>query len=140
MFSSATDFVINMLKMNNLIIDAANDKIILQIILKSKSYTNEYFNNSENFDQLSSIIFQFLNKYNTKLDDISNIFVNKGPGKFSGIRASIVIEKALSLANNIDLYGFANEDILLKKNYKNIVDSTKKDNLTKNLIIPQYSS
>ena len=140
MFSSATDFVINMLKMNNLIIDAANDRIILQIILKDKSYTNEYLNNSENFDQLSSIIFQFLNKYNTKLDDISNIFVNKGPGKFSGIRASIVIAKALSLANNIDLYGFANEDVLSKKNYKNIVDSTKKDNLTKNLIIPQYSS
>ena len=140
MFSSATDFVINMLKMNNLIIDAANDKIILQIILKDKSYTNEYLNNSENFDQLSSIIFQFLNKYNTKLDDISNIFVNKGPGKFSGIRASMGIAKALSLAHNIDLYGFANEDILLKKNYKNIVDSTKKDNLTKNLIIPQYSS
>ena len=140
MFSSATDFVINMIKMNNLIIDAANDKIILQIILKDKSYTNEYLNNSENFDQLSSIIFQFLNKYNTKLDDISNIFVNKGPGKFSCIRASIVIAKALSLANNIDLYGFANEDVLSKKNYKNIVDSTKKDNLTKNLIIPQYSS
>ena len=66
MFSSATDFVINMLKMNNLIIDAANDKIILQIILKSKSYTNEYLNNSENFDQLSSIIFQFLNKFYLK--------------------------------------------------------------------------
>ena len=140
MFSSAKDFVINKLKMNNLIIDAASDKIILQIILKDKSYTNEYLNNSENFDQLSLIIFQFLNKYNTKLDDVSNIFVNKGPGKFSGIRSSIVIAKAMSLANNIDLYGFTNDDILSKKNYKNIVDSSKKNNLTKHLIIPQYSS
>ena len=126
--------------MKNLIVDAVSDKIVLKVIAENESYTNEYLNNSENFDQLSSIIFQFLNKYNTKLDDISNIFVNKGPGKFSGIRASIVIAKALSLANNIDLYGFANEDVLSKKNYKNIVDSTKKDNLTKNLIIPQYSS
>ena len=102
--------------MSTLIIDATEENIFLQIINQNKSYTNEYLNNSENFDQLSSIIFQFLNKYNTKLDDISNIFVNKGPGKFSGIRASIVIAKALSLANNIDLYGFANEDVLSKKN------------------------
>ena len=139
MFSSAKDFVINKLKMNNLIIDAASDKIILQIILKDKSYTNEYLNNSENFDQLSSIIFQFLNKYNTKLDDVSNIFVNKGPGKFSGIRISVSIVKALSVTNKLNLYGFNSKQV---KNcdYNKIIDLFNKGMLIKNLIKPQYLS
>ena len=83
--------------MNSLIIDAAKDKIFLQIIVNNKHYTNEYFNNSENFDILSSIIFNFLKKNGVNLDNISHILVTQGPGKFSSIRASIVVAKAKSI-------------------------------------------
>ena len=82
-------------------------------------------------------ILDFLEKSNMKLDDISNIFVNQGPGKFSGIRASIAIAKALSIANKQDLYGFSSKDIM-NKNYDKIIDLYKKGILIKNLIKPQY--
>ena len=95
----------------NLIVDAAKDKVFLKIITKEQSYTNEYSNTKENFDKMSIIIFDFLKKNNLKLDYIKNLFVNVGPGKFSSIRSSIVSCKALSMSNNINLYGFSSNQI-----------------------------
>ena len=71
--------------MINLIIDAANEKIFFKIIDNGKSYTSEYINNRENFDKLIILIFEFLNENKIKIKNINNIFVNQGPGKFSGI-------------------------------------------------------
>mgnify|MGYP000533444815 CR=1 FL=1 len=71
------------------------------------------------------------------LEDIEKIFVNQGPGKFSGIRASLAIAKALSFANKIDLYGFSSDQII-DQNYVEIIELFNKGLLNKNLIKPQY--
>ena len=70
---------------------------------------------------------------------LNNIFVNQGPGKFSGIRTSIAVAKALSITNKLNLYGFNFND-LQDMNYQNVVDLYEKGALTKNLINPVYSS
>ena len=123
--------------MNNLIIDAANDKIFFIIIADNKSYTSEFSNNRENFDKLAILVVKFLEKYQLNIKNLNNIFVNKGPGKFSGIRASLAIAKALSFANKIDLYGFSSEQ-LIDQNYVEIIELFNKGLLNKNLIKPQY--
>mgnify|MGYP001341136540 CR=1 FL=1 len=123
--------------MNNLIIDAANDKIFFMIIADNKSYTSEFINNRENFDKLTTLIVKFLENHHLSLKNLSNIFVNQGPGKFSGIRASIATAKALSLVNKIDLYGFNSEQIF-DENYAEIIDLFNKGVLIKNLIKPYY--
>ena len=125
--------------MNNLIIDAASDKIFFKIINEYKSYTSDYPNNRENFDKFVLLLFNFLRKNEINLQEINNIFVNQGPGKFSGIRASISIVKALSVNNKLNLYGFNSEQVK-GKNYDNIIDLFNKGLLIKNLIKPQYSS
>jgi len=125
--------------MNNLIIDAADDKILFKIITDSKSYTTDYSNNRENFDKLVVLLFNFLAINNIKTNEVNNIFVNQGPGKFSGIRASIAVAKALSLVNNLTLYGFFNYQVV-DKNYNKIMDLFNKNLLKKNLLKPQYSS
>ena len=125
--------------MNNLIIDAAGDKILFKIITDSKSYTTDYSNNRENFDKLVVLLFNFLAINNIKINEVNNIFVNQGPGKFSGIRASIAVAKALSLVNNLTLYGFFNYQVV-DKNYNKIMDLFNKNLLKKNLLKPQYSS
>ena len=125
--------------MNNLIIDAAKDKIFFMIIAETESYTSEFINNRDNFDKLAILIIKFLEDYGLSIKDISNIFINKGPGKFSGIRASLATAKALSLANNIDLYGFSSHEIN-DKNYVEIIDLFNKGSLIKNLIKPEYLS
>ena len=123
--------------MNNLIIDAANDKIFFIIIADDKSYTNEFSNNRENFDKLAILVVKFLENHNLNVNNLNNIFVNQGPGKFSGIRASIAIGKALSFTNKIDLYEFSSNQVI-DQNYEKIIDLFNKGLLNKNLIKPKY--
>ncbi len=125
--------------MKNLIIDAGKDKIYFNIILNNKSYTSEYLNNRKNFDKLVILLFEFLNSRGIKINEIANIFVNQGAGKFSGIRASLAIVKGLQFANNLDIYGF-NSDQISGNNYEILIDLFKYGLLKKNLIKPHYSS
>ena len=125
--------------MRNLIIDAANEKFFFSIITDSQSYTNGYTNSRENFDKFVILLQDFLKENQLKLNDIKNIFVNQGPGKFSSIRISISISKAISMANGIDLYGFNSKDIG-KNDYKKIIELFKSGKLIKGLIKPLYSS
>ena len=125
--------------MKNLIIDAAADKIFFKVINDNKSYTSDYPNSRENFDRFVTLLFNFLKKNKINIEEINNIFVNQGPGKFSGIRTSISTAKALSFANKLNLYGF--DSVLVKnQNYDQIIDLFNKGLLIKNLIKPQYSS
>ena len=137
-FPSACDFDMNIIKIMILIVDAAKDKVFLKIITNKQSYTNEYSNTKENFDKMAIIIFDFLKKNKFKLEKIKNLYVNIGPGKFSSIRSSIVSCKALSMSNNINLYGFSSSQIEDNK-YKKLLELSEKGFLTKNLINPIYS-
>ena len=123
--------------MNNLIIDAANDTIFFTIMADNKSYTSEFSNNRENFDKLTILLLKFLEKNDLNIKNISNIFVNQGPGKFSGISASLATAKGISFANKIDLYGFSS-DQAINQNYVGIIELFNKGLLIKNLIKPQY--
>ena len=123
--------------MKNLIIDAATDKILFKIIVDNKSYTSDYPNSRENFDKFVMLLFNFLKENKIKLKEINNIFINQGPGKFSGIRTSIAIAKGISITNKLNLYGFDAQHVE-DQNYDKIIDLFNKGFLTKNLIKPHY--
>ena len=123
--------------MKNLIIDAAADKIFFKIINDNESYTSDYPSSRENFDKFLTLLFNFLNKNKINIKEINNIFVNQGPGKFSGIRTSISVAKALSFTNKLNLYGFDSK-LVKNQNYDEIIDLFNKRLLIKNLIKPQY--
>ena len=125
--------------MKNLIIDAAADKIFFKVINDNESYTSDYPNSRENFDKFVTLLFNFLKKNKINIKDINNIFVNQGPGKFSGIRTSISVAKSLSFTNKLNLYGFDSK-LVKNQNYDKIIDLFNKGLLIKNLIKPQYSS
>ena len=131
--------MVKKIKMKNLIIDAAADKIFFKVINNNESYTSDYPNSRENFDKFVTLLFNFLKKNKINVKEINNIFVNQGPGKFSGIRTSISAAKALSLTNKLNLYGFDSE-LVKNQNYDKIIDLFNKGLLIKNLIKPQYSS
>tara|TARA_B100001564_G_scaffold189009_1_gene158656 strand:+ start:28 stop:396 length:369 start_codon:yes stop_codon:yes gene_type:complete len=119
----------------NLIIDAANDKIVFVIIADKQSYTSTHLNSRENFDKFMEILLKFLRKKKLKISDIERIFINLGPGKFTSLRISLSVAKAISLANSAVLIGFKSKD-LINKNYKNLIKLGK----NKSLIKPIYSS
>ena len=125
--------------MRNLIIDAANDKIVFSIITKKQSYTTAHINSRENFDKFLKLLLSFLKKNKINLDDIQKIFVNQGPGKFSSLRISISVAKAISLSKNIPLVGFHTK-VLTNGNYNQLLELDKKNLLIKDLIKPLYLS
>ena len=125
--------------MINLIIDSANEKIVFVIITDEQSYTTSHINSRENFDNFTKLLLKFLKKIKIKISDISRIFVNLGPGKFTSLRISLSIAKAISFENYISLIGFQSSD-LTNKNYKYLIKLDKKKLKNKGLIKPIYSS
>ena len=125
--------------MNFLVIDGTQDKIIFFSKFNNNSYHKSITASKNNNEKLSMKLFEFFNENSIKLSELNNIFVNQGPGKFSGIRTSIAVAKALSITNKLNLYGFNSND-LKDMNYENVVNLCEKGALTKNLINPVYSS
>tara|TARA_B100000530_G_scaffold100661_1_gene62302 strand:+ start:61 stop:447 length:387 start_codon:yes stop_codon:yes gene_type:complete len=128
--------------MNKLIIDAAKDKIFLMVINNDINYSITHENSKINYEKLSILINDFLNKKNLDLDKVSKIYVNRGPGSFAGIRNSLSVVKAFHLANKIDYYCFSFEDFIEKNEvkYENIPKLCDKLKVEKNLINPIYLS
>ena len=125
--------------MKNLIIDAATEKIIFTFINEKQSYTTPHLNCRENFDKFINLLSIFLNENKINIDDVDRIFVNQGPGKFSSLRISISIAKAISLAKNISLFGF-NSKLISNGNYKKLLELNNKSLAINDLIKPLYSS
>ena len=128
--------------MTKLIIDAARDKVFFMIINNDNNYNITHDNSKKNYEKLTLLINDFLKSRNLKLSEISQIYVNRGPGSFAGIRNSLSIVKAFNLTNNIDYYCYSIQDFKGEKDikYENIPDLCDKFNIKKNLINPIYLS
>ena len=127
--------------MTKLIIDVANEKIFLMFINEDNIHKVEHENSKINYEKLSILINEFLEKYKKNLNDISEIYVNRGPGSFAGIRNSLSTVKAINLVNNTDYFCFSFNDFKKEDDvkYENIPDLCKKYKIKKNLINPDYS-
>ena len=99
-------------KIVDLIIDATSDKILFKLISKNKIYTNEHENCRKNFDKFSILLMKFLTKKRHSLENVRNVFINQGPGKYTSIRTSMATIKALQLVYDFNYYGFNNKDII----------------------------
>ena len=125
--------------MNFLVIDGSQNKIKFFSFYNNNFFHKSFTASKDNNDKFSILLFNFLKKNNINLSKLNNIFVNQGPGKFSGIRTSVAVAKALSVTNQLNLYGFNANDIK-DRHYNSIINLYKKGKLTKNLINPVYSS
>jgi tRNA threonylcarbamoyladenosine biosynthesis protein TsaB len=128
--------------MCTLIIDAANEKIFLMIIKSKNIYKASFENSKTNYERLTILIDDFLNLNNLKINDITKLYVNRGPGSFAGIRNSLSVVKAINLVKNIDYYCFSFKDFGDFNNieYENIPNLCDKFKIKKNLINPIYIS
>jgi len=124
--------------MNKLIIDTTKDKIFFMIINNHINYNITHENTKTNFEKLMLLINDFLNSKNIRINDISEIYVNRGPGSFAAIRNSLSTIKALHLVKKIDYYCYSFEDFkdVHKIEYENIPDLCNKFKVKKNLINP----
>jgi len=132
----------NVIIMNNLIVDAARNKIFLTLIIGKNIYTCSHENSKINFEKLMILINRFLNNNKCTLNDVGRIYVNRGPGSFAGIRNSLAIIKALFLTKKIDYYCFSFQDFkgFDEIKYEDVPNLCEQFKIRKNLINPIYLS
>jgi len=112
------------------------------IINNDINYNMSLENSKNNYEKLALLINEFLTMKNLKITELNQIYVNRGPGSFAGIRNSISTVKAFHLVNNIDYYCFSFNDFDGENDvkYENIPKLCEKFKVKKNLINPIYLS
>ena len=148
--------------MNFLSIDCSTDIGSLFIKTKNKTFSKILQSDKSNNDLLMKQILDFFKENNLKFDDISKIFVNQGPGNFSGLRGSLAIAKGVSLSKNLNLFGYNTfiwscakffnkkdsifslikfrEKYFVKKFDKNLKSTSKIEEITADEIINKYDN
>ena len=92
--------------MNFLSIDCSTDTGSLFVKTKNKIFSKVLQSDKSNNDLLMKQILVFFMENNLEFDDISQIFVNQGPGNFSGLRGSLATAKGVSLSKKLNLFGY----------------------------------
>ena len=128
--------------MNKLIIDVVNKKIFLMVITKDDIYNITKDNTKINYEKLTLIINDFLNSNSLGINDIEQMYVNRGPGSFAGIRNSLSVVKAFYVARKVDYYCYSLDDFKDQKDvkYEDIPSLCDKFKIKKNLLKPIYLS
>ena len=148
--------------MNFLSIDCSTDIGSLFVKTKNKTFSKILQSDKSNNDLLMKQILDFFKENNLKFDDISKIFVNQGPGNFSGLRGSLAIAKGVSIAKNLNLFGYNTfiwscvrffdkkdfiyslikfrEKYFIKKFDKNLNSVSKVEEVTTDEIIKKYDN
>mgnify|MGYP001166257172 FL=1 len=112
------------------------------IITNNDIYNISHENSKTNYEKLMILINDFLNSKKLAINNISTIYVNRGPGSFAGIRNTLSTIKAIHIAKKIDYYSFSFTDFINEVDikYENIPKLCNKFNIKKNLIKPIYLS
>ena len=92
--------------MNFLSIDCSTDIGSLFVKTKNKTFSQLLQSDKSTNDLLMKQILDFFEENNINFGDITSIFVNQGPGNFSGLRGSLATAKGVSLAKNLNLFGY----------------------------------
>ena len=148
--------------MNFLSIDCSTDIGSLFVKTENKTFNKILQSDKINNDLLMKQILVFFKENKLELQNMSQIFVNQGPGNFSGLRGSLATAKGISLSKNINLFGYNTfiwactkffnkqnfiysliefrEKYFIKKFDKNLKSVSKIKEVTKNEIIKKYDN
>ena len=97
---------INKYIMNFLSIDCSTDIGSLFLKIENKTFSKILQSDKYSNDLLMKEILDFFDENALNLNDVSQIFVNQGPGNFSGLRGSLATAKGISLSKNLSLFGY----------------------------------
>ena len=114
-----------------------NDKIGLKI--NNNFFIHDFQTKIKNNEILVSTILNLTNKHKAIIDKDFAVLVNNGPGSFSTIRVALAVAKGIQISNNVELFGFKDED-LSQFNLENIEVLINKNLIEKKLIKPLYFS
>ena len=106
--------------MSFLIIDLSTQPGNLILKIKNNLFYKVLQKDNHSNDILMLEILSLFKKNKRKLEHISKIFVNLGPGSFSGIRGSIATSQGISLASKTHIFGYSSFQLLRSNYYQKI--------------------
>lgn len=90
------------MKENILLIDtSSNQEIELRLKIKGKIYVQKEAIGQNRAQAVLPMIEKLLKKHRLKIQDLSSIEVNTGPGSFTGLRVGVSIANTLAFALRI---------------------------------------
>jgi len=101
-----TKSTINRNIMNFFSIDCSTDIESLFVKIESKTFNKVLQSDKHNNDSLMVQILEFFRENDIKFEDLSQIYINQGPGNFSRLRSSLATAKGISLSKNLKLFGY----------------------------------
>ena len=97
-----------------LLLDTSDNKeIAIGLIINGRKDIQTEKITSNKAQIILPMINRILKKYSVKLDDISTIKINAGPGSFTGVRVGLAIVNALSFVLKIPVNGGKTGKIIL---------------------------
>ena len=151
----------NIYTMNFFSIDCSTEIGSLFIKTKNKTFSKILQSDKSNNDMLMKSILDFFAENNLKLDQLTTIFVNQGPGNFSGLRGSLATAKGICISKNLKLFGYNRfiwscakfynksnaiysiikfkEKYFIKKFNNKLISSSRMKEITKEEILKKYS-
>ena len=116
---------------NFLIIDCTGKNDFISLKINNRFFIKKLQTNLIKNEVLALEIFNFFKEYKVEIDANFEIFINSGPGSFSGIRISLAVAKGLQLVKKIKIFSYNSfllcaAPYLIKK--KNIISIQKTNN------------
>ena len=115
-----------------LIIDCTGKNNSIALKSNNKFFIKKLQTNFVKNEILALEIVNFIKKYNIKLNSDVSIYINTGPGSFSGVRMSLAVAKGIRIVKNTNIYIY-NSFLLNAAPYliekKDIISIQKTNNL-----------
>lgn len=96
-----------------LLIDSSTNYLYLSIINNEEIKSFVRSGKNDHSETLVDFLNKFLNENNITIDDITEVYVGRGPGSYTGLRIAGTVGKVLAHIKNKKFYSFSSLDLIL---------------------------
>ena len=96
-----------------LLIDSSTNYLYLCIVNKGDAKYFVRSGKNDHSETLVDFLNNFLKENNITTDDITEVYVGRGPGSYTGLRIAGTVGKVLAHIKNKKLYSFSSLDLIL---------------------------
>lgn len=96
-----------------LLIDSSTNYLYLSIVNNNEIKSFVRSGKNDHSETLVDFLNKFLNENNITIDDITEVYVGRGPGSYTGLRIAGTVGKVLAHIKNKKLYSFSSLDLIL---------------------------
>lgn len=114
-----------------LFIDSATRYLYLAVVDKEKAYSFYRYGKNDHSETLTTFLESFLKEHEIQVEEITEVYVGRGPGSYTGLRIAGTVAKVFAFIKNLPFYSFSSLDLLACKQldyegkYKAVIQAKK---------------